>query len=269
MLIEQKNLKHWIDNFYGYGSWQAKTWFIGYEESSGELPEEVAHRINYFQEVHPNNNNQGTLCDIRELYKKVRYEDSGTRSYENLYEYRFGANAIQNNIWKNLVAFEHGFKNQTVPDLLEYQKQIFTCASVLNESWILLFPLPSPHNHAWYYSWLEIPELILLRNRITYQQHLYQQRITTILSNIRTYQPEVVLMYSMNNLQALKKSVAEFFPSSKFKSIKSIKQHIPQYHLAQLDGTMLLITTQLPTLKHNRIETGFDWEEMGKRVAQS
>ena len=35
MLIEENALKYWIDNFYGYGSWQAKFWFIGYEESGG------------------------------------------------------------------------------------------------------------------------------------------------------------------------------------------------------------------------------------------
>jgi hypothetical protein len=29
---------------------------------------------------------------------------------------------------------------------------------------------------------------------------------------------------------------------------------------------MLLITSQIPALRHNRIETGFDWEEFGKSV---
>ncbi len=29
MLIEDKALRYWIDNFYGYGSWHARFWFIG------------------------------------------------------------------------------------------------------------------------------------------------------------------------------------------------------------------------------------------------
>jgi len=28
----------------------------------------------------------------------------------------------------------------------------------------------------------------------------------------------------------------------------------------------MLITTQIPALRHNRIETGFDWGEFGKKV---
>jgi len=35
------------------------------------------------------------------------------------------------------------------------------------------------------------------------------------------------------------------------------------------DGTILLITTQVPVLKHNRVETGFDWYEFGKMVKAS
>jgi hypothetical protein len=44
MLIEDKVLKYWIDNFYGYGSWHARFWFVGYEESGGDIPEEVADK---------------------------------------------------------------------------------------------------------------------------------------------------------------------------------------------------------------------------------
>ena len=269
MLIEEKIVRHWIDNFYGYGSWQARTWFIGYEESGGDLPEEVAEKINYFYQAHPASN-EGALCDIRELNRRmtVKFEGPHLRSYTNLYEYWFGTSAIQNNLWKNLSAFKHGFRNEPIPDLLEYQKHIFTSASMLNESLIRLFPLPSPHNHAWYYSWLDLPNLGFLKSRRAYEEHLYHHRIERILSNMRTYKPEVVLMYGMNNVNTLKKSIQDFFQGSKFKLIKSISQQIAQHHCAYLDGTTVVITTQIPTLRHNRIETGFDWEEIGKRVKE-
>jgi hypothetical protein len=48
--------------------------------------------------------------------------------------------------------------------------------------------------------------------------------------------------------------------------IKAVKQQIPQHHRADLKGTVLLITTQLPALRHNRVETGFDWYAFGKLV---
>jgi hypothetical protein len=266
MLIEEKALKHWIDNFYGYGSWHARTWFIGYEESGGDVPEEVAEKINYFYKVHAPTNT--TLCDIRELYLQVtvRRDDPKAGLYTNRCEYHFGKNAVQNGVWKNLIAFQHGYRNEKLPDLPEYQKNIFASTSENNEALIRLYPLPGPHSHAWYYSWLDLPQLPFLKSRALYQEHVYQRRIRTILSNICEYKPEVVLMYDMDNINKLKKTVQQFFHGDKFKIIKAKKRQIPQHHRTDLDGTTILITTQVPTLKHHRIETGFDWEEFGKVV---
>ena len=73
-------------------------------------------------------------------------------------------------------------------------------------------------------------------------------------------------MYGMDNINTLKKSIQEFFPDTKFKMIKATTREIPQHHRVDLNTTTMLITTQLPALRHNRIETGFDWEEFGKRV---
>ena len=44
MLIEGQALEYWIDNFYGYGSWHAKLWFVAYEESGGDLPDAARWR---------------------------------------------------------------------------------------------------------------------------------------------------------------------------------------------------------------------------------
>ena len=267
MLIEQEPLKHWIDNFYGYGSWQSRCWFIGYEEGGGELPEEVAEKINYFYKTHPPGTEK-TLCDIRELYQHVavRWEGPKASSFNNLYEYRFDNRATLHGSWKNLIAFIHGYKNKKVPNQLKYQKTTFASPTKNQEALIQLYPLPSPHNHAWYYSWLDLPELGFIKSRTLYYEHLYQSRIQTILSNIVAYKPEVVLMYGMDNINGLKNSVQEFFNGAKFKMIKATKLQIPQHHRADFNGTTMLITTQIPTLRHNRVETGFDWEEFGRRV---
>lgn len=275
MLIEEKPLKNWIDNFYGYGSWQARFWFIGYEESGGDVPEEVAEKINYFSNVHPpatreanlqsSNAPGSSLCDIRELYRHVAVRLDGPKAdlYTNRYDYRFGSNAIQHGVWKNLIAFVHGYKNEKLPDLLTYQKQTLASPSAQQEALISLYPLPSPHNHAWYYSWLDLPQLPFLKSRTLYQDHVYESRIHHILSNISIYKPEVVLMYGMENINTLKKSVQDFFEDVKFKMIKATKRQIPQHHRADFNGTTMLLTTQIPALRHNRIETGFDWEAFG------
>ena len=77
------------------------------------------------------------------------------------------------------------------------------------------------------------------------------------------------MMYAMENINMLKESVQEFFPGAEFKTGKAIKLQTPQYHRTDLNGTKLLITTQMPALRHNRIETGFDWYEFGKLVSGS
>src|SRR5688572_18883233 len=222
MLIEEKPLKHWIDNFYGYGSWQAGIWFIAHEESGGDVPEEEAAKFNYFYKVHPPDANS-TLCDIRELYRHVATRLDGPRAdkFTNFYEYRFGSNAVQHGLWKNLIAFVHGYRAKKLPDLLEYQKNLFVLPSARNEALIPLYPLPT-HNHAWYYSWLDLPQFPFLKSRALYQEYVYRSRMHTILENISVYKPKVVLMYGMDNINLLKESVQGFFHAAKFKMVKGI-----------------------------------------------
>jgi hypothetical protein len=268
MLIKEKALQHWIDNFYGYGSWDARIWFIGYEEGGGDVPEDVAERLDYFNDVH-RSSTDASLCDIRELYRHVTLRLEGPKGYlfKNRFEYRFGHNAIPHGVWKNLISFVHGYRNEDFFDPLDYQKNAFASSTGYREALIQLYPLPSPHNHAWYYSWLDLPQLGFLKTRDLYQEHLYQRRISRILQKISESKPDLVLLYGMNNITALKESVQTFFPGVRFKMVKAIKQQIPQHHRADVDGTTLLMTTQIPALRHNRIETGFDWLAFGKTIA--
>src|SRR5688572_4396735 len=207
MLIQEKPLKHWIDNFYGYGSWDSRIWFIAHEESGGDVPEEEAEKFNYFYNIHAPNGN-GMLCDIRDLYQHVatRLDGPPANLFSNFYEYRFGPHAVQHGLWKNLIAFVHGYKAKKLPDLLKYQRSSFVSPSAHSEALIPLYPLPT-HNHAWYYSWLELPQFSFLKSRVLFQEHVYPSRIQTILHNIRKYKPEVVLMYGMDNINVLKESV--------------------------------------------------------------
>jgi len=275
MLIEEKALDHWIDNFYGYGSWQARFWFVGYEEGGGDAPEEVAEKLNYFYTLPLRKT--PTLCDIRELYRHVAFPTYARRfggqavkgpraeKFANLNDHRFGRNATLHGAWKNLIAFVHGYQSEELPDLLTYQKNSFALSTAPREALIQSYPLPG-HNHAWYYAWLDLPHIPFLKSRTTYQDYVYPGRMRTILQNMSAYQPEVVLMYGMDNINLLKKSVQEFFPAANFRMIKAIKRQIPQHHRADINGTTLLITTQVPSLRHNRIETGFDWYDFGTRI---
>jgi hypothetical protein len=265
MLISQDKLQHWLDHFYGYGSWDSKFWFVGYEDSGGDLPEEVADKINWFYEKHGISNGQASqLCNIRDLYKNVAVHLEGPKAgvFDTRFDYRFGDKAIQHGVWKNLIAFMHGYENKKQPDLLSFQQTKFG----IGEALISLYPLPSPHNHAWYYSWLDMPSMPFLKSRSLYEDHVYEQRIESILSRIKKHSPGVVLMYGMNNINTLKKSIQSAFPGVDFKSVKAEKLVTPQYHRAQIGKTTLVLTTQIPTLRHGRIETGFDWEKFARSL---
>jgi len=111
-----------------------------------------------------------------------------------------------------------------------------------------------------------LPQFPFLKSRGLFQEYVYANRIYTILENISRHKPEVVLMYGMDNLNLLKKSVEDFFHTADFKMVRAIKRQIPQHHLADLNETIILITTQIPALRHNRVDTGFDWYEFGKLV---
>jgi hypothetical protein len=93
MLIEAEALKYWLENFYGFGSWHARFWFVSYEETGGDVPEEVVEKLNYFYKLQASNKN--TLCDIRELYSHVEFRSVGPRgdSFINLNDHRFGSHA--------------------------------------------------------------------------------------------------------------------------------------------------------------------------------
>lgn len=265
MLIDESRLTHWINCFYGYGSWSAPLWFVSYEETGGETPEEVADKINYFQRVHPVE--ECTLCDARALYRHVGISWDGPKGekYANRYDFRFGSEAVLHGAWKNLIAFMHGYEGRPVPDLLSYQRTFFLSPSVTDAALIPLFPLPSD-GHAWHYSWLDLPSLPFLKGRALYEQKVYPSRINNLFNLIARHQPKLVLMYGMNSIHALKASAQAFYPATRFTSVKAVSRQTPPYHVTSLGNTRLLITTQIPALRHNRVETGFDWEQLGRTL---
>lgn len=264
MFIKAEPLQHWIDHFYGYGSWKAKVWFIAHEDGGGDLPEEVAEKLDYFSAHFTAA--EATLCDLREMYRHSSLWREGPKGtqFKNFHDYRFGPKAVLSGVWKNLITFAHTCQGHEPPDdILQYQRNKFART---NEALIKLYPLPSPNNHAWYYSWLDFPQFPFLKSREQYQAHVLPARLQSIVRNINLYKPRLVLMYGMENINVLKNSIQDHFPGLKFRSVQAVRMRIPPYHRAEINGTVILITTQIPALRHNRVETGFDWAAFGEAV---
>lgn len=270
-LISESALSHWIEHFYGYGSWEAPIWFINHEEPSADMPEDVADKLNYFMDTHTAVSSP-TLCDLRALYKHVRFTVDRSRAniFDNLHDYRFGPNAVQRGEWKGIISLVHGYNDQTISDAesyLEYQRD--SLASGANgEALLRLYPLPA-HSHAWYYSWLDLKDMEFLKSRAAYEEHVYETRMKAILEQMHTYHPKLVVMYDMRGINTLKASVQGHFSGVKFKSINAIPRKIPQHHMARLSeiDTTIVITTQSTGLRHNRPETGFDWQAFGSELS--
>lgn len=72
------------------------------------------------------------------------------------------------------------------------------------------------------------------------------------------------LLFNWKTWSLAEKICARVLPDAKFKMVKAIKREIPQHHRADFNGTTLVIATQIPALRHNRVETGFDWYEFRK-----
>ncbi|WP_421765475.1 hypothetical protein [Ekhidna sp.] len=270
-LISETALSHWIENFYGYGSWEAPLWFINHEEPSGDMPEEVADKLTYFREAQTEENSP-TLCDLRALYKQVRFIPQRSRAdtFANLYDYRFGPNAVQRGEWKGIISLVHGYTNQPISDAetcLEYQRYSLATGAN-NEALLRLYPLPA-HSHAWYYSWLNLKGMDFLKSRTAYQEHVYEVRMQAILEQIRISNPKLVVMHDMKSINTLKESVQANFPRVKFTTVKAIPRKIPQHHITRLPEieTTIVITTQSTGLRHNRPETGFDWGAFGRELS--
>lgn len=202
------------------------------------------------------------------MYKHVaiRWEGPKSNTFANRYEFRFGQNAVQHGVWKNLIRFIHGYRGKVLPDVLEFQKKSFLAGRRPDAALIYLYPLPSPHGHAWYYSWLDMPSMGFLKTRAMYEHHVYAARIRTILEQMVRHEPEVVILYGMKNINALRASVQQQIPQTEFNLVKTVSRVTPGHHRATIGETKLIITTQIPALRHNRVETGFDWEEFGKQV---
>src|SRR5690606_38906747 len=87
----------------------------------------------------------------------------------------------------------------------------------------------------------------------------YEERMASLLRNISTYKPQLVLMYGMENITSLKSVVQAHYPKTKFSMAKAVKQRIPQHHRADLDGTTLSSPPRSPryaTTALRRASTG-------------
>jgi hypothetical protein len=170
-------LKDYADKFYGFGTWNAKIWFIGIEEAGGWEEADVQHRLEAWKK------------QKRELEDAPSfYPDSGNHRW-----HEEGA-SIQST-WKQLIRMLLVGRGNPDTDeaILDYQRSNFgRCDG--RECLAELLPLPSPSTTTWKYgNWSNLP---WLKRRGDYQTYVMLERSSAIQQMIEKHRPKVVIFYA-------------------------------------------------------------------------
>ena len=171
-------LTEYASKFFGFGTWDAKIWFIGIEEAGGSREQDILARLAAWKQ-----NRKPDLADAPAFYPA-----SGQNDWH-------GDNAKPQATWKQLIRIllvARG-RRDTDDGILEYQR--FQFGSVAGRECLAeLLPLPSPGSSAWNYrQWSNVP---WLQSRCLYQNHLVLQRALGLQQKLEAHHPKVVIFYS-------------------------------------------------------------------------
>lgn len=175
-LIEER-----IKNFWGYGSLEATTWFIGMEEGldSNATQEQLIAR---FKSAH----GKATVDmrrDMQEVKDHIRW---------------FSPNPPIQQSWKYPIALYLYLKNKRVPtteEIREYQSKSLGDDLLKETVAIELMPLPSnkAHQSTWKYSDVDVVGLI---TRDEYLKTYKPERVKKLAKLLKEYRPKYAIFYS-------------------------------------------------------------------------
>jgi hypothetical protein len=178
-LLTENRLK----NFWGYGSLDAPTWFIGMEEGLGDGIEHIEKRFRAAD-------GKATVDmrnDMKEVEDHIRW---------------FQQNAPIQSTWKYPIALYLYLKNGTAPstdEIREYQALRLGDTTLKETVGLELMPLPSTKadQSTWIYDTLNIPGLA---TRAEYLNTYKSERTQKLRELLHTHRPSLVIMYSLTYL---------------------------------------------------------------------
>jgi hypothetical protein len=176
-MLNSELLAEYADEFFGYGNWRAKVWFIGVEEGGGRSETEVQQRLNVWKE--------SSKLDLQDL--PTFCPASGIREWH-------GTGARLQETWAQLIRIL--LVARQMPDtedaLLDYQTK--RLGRLGDETCLIeLLPLPSPRMKQWNYaSW---SNLYWLKDRESYYAHLLASRAFDLARKIESNKPAAVVFY--------------------------------------------------------------------------
>ena len=176
-MIDVPALADYMQRFFGYGSWQAKYWFVGMEEGGGSGLDEVEARLRSWDA-----RGRPDLDDLYEFHRAAR-----------LMKW-FTSDAPLQRTWNQLmraVLVAEG-RNAEKPARAAYQRMRLGRRD--GETALLeLLPLPSKNVGSWIYG--SIAALPQLRSRDTYMSSTRPIRLAALRRKIDEHSPHAVVFY--------------------------------------------------------------------------
>lgn len=211
-LRNQNHLIKFIEEFYGYGSWEAIDWFLGIEEGGGACKSHVEQKLSQFyywgniQDGLVDNFEFQSLLDEARLGGFLDVSNSGGPKAQSTWIYPMKALLMhRNGVWPTPAQAKWS-------QVLNLGRQNHS-VNTLNSCWIELFPLPNPGTAPAKYS-LRWPEWTrefddpwkLPYDREDYEHltlpngnSLIQNRIQYITQKMIKHKPRNVIMYIGTN----------------------------------------------------------------------
>lgn len=186
-MLDSNRLRHFMAQFYGYGTLSSSFWFVGMEEGGGNTEREISERLRQWETL-----GRQPVVDIAQFHEGVH--DVQGRSMNYFFERRPKLQRTWAGLIRILLA-SRGEDDESAEAVRSVQASRWGRSN--SDGCLLeLLPLPSPGTGQWYYNtWTDIPEL---RSRQRYYESLTHSRTERLKGLVRDYTPRCVVFYSVS-----------------------------------------------------------------------
>lgn len=177
-MLDPALLRDFMKCFFGYGSWDARLWFIGMEEGGGDSLEELVRRLKAWDR-------SNELMDIKAFHNEINV---GGKDW-------FGEHPPIQSTWGKLIrlALAAAGRDTDAEAVRRYQRDELGRRGG-PVALIELLPLPSPSVNHWLYAEAAIPSIA---TRAGYRNEMLPRRMDAIVDRIAKHKPSAVIFYGM------------------------------------------------------------------------
>lgn len=199
-MLKDALLEEYINGFYGYGSYDAKYWFIGTEEGirkpkdpNKKLEDKIRKKLNMWHDL-----GGQELLDLRLFHLALDPNDD-----------RFAEHAKLDVVaWRAVihVLLCIGGEKPKKRTVREYQSNKLARKAGTESSLLELLPLPSPGLRRWLELYVKHSSALpFLESRPKYVDHVMPDRVKQLRAQIEKNKPKLVLFYGMSYRKYQKK----------------------------------------------------------------